>query len=58
MFEFSKELEMMTLNLDIIQSIAFTTVVLLIGSYIKNKINILNKYCIPAPVVGGFSSQS
>lgn len=55
MFEFSKELEMMTLNLDIIQSIAFTTVVLLIGSYIKNKINILNKYCIPAPVVGGFS---
>lgn len=55
MFEFSNELNMMTLNLDIIQSIAFTTVVLLIGTYIKNKINILNKYCIPSPVVGGFS---
>ena len=55
MFEFSNELNMLTLNLDIIQSIAFTTVVLLIGSYIKSKIHVLNKYCIPAPVVGGFS---
>ncbi len=55
MFEFSNELQMMTLNLDIVQSIAFTTVVLLIGSFIKNKIHLLNKYCIPAPVVGGFS---
>nr|WP_315168494.1 sodium/glutamate symporter [Clostridioides mangenotii] len=45
----------MVLNLDIIQSIAFTTAVLLIGSFIKDKIYILNKYCIPAPVVGGFS---
>ncbi|WP_331666966.1 sodium/glutamate symporter [Metaclostridioides mangenotii] len=55
MFQFSKELEIMVLNLDIIQSIAFTTAVLLIGSFIKDKIYILNKYCIPAPVVGGFS---
>ena len=55
MFEFSNELGMMTLNLDIIQTIAFTTIVLLIGSFIKNKVSILNKYCIPAPVVGGFS---
>ena len=55
MFEFSIELGMMTLNLDIIQSISFTTIMLLIGSFIKNKVHILNKYCIPAPVVGGFS---
>ncbi|WP_330362455.1 sodium/glutamate symporter [[Clostridium] dakarense] len=55
MLQFSSELEMITLNLDIIQSIAFTTIVLLIGSFIKNKIYVLNKYCIPAPVVGGFS---
>ena len=55
MFEYSSELGMMTLNLDIIQSISFTTVMLLIGSFIKNKIHILNKYCIPAPVIGGFS---
>ena len=55
MFEYSSELGMMTLNLDIIQSISFTTVMLLIGSFIKNKIHILNKYCIPSPVIGGFS---
>ena len=55
MFEFSIELGIMTLNLDIIQSISFTTIMLLIGSFIKNKVHILNKYCIPAPVVGGFS---
>lgn len=55
MFEFSSELGMMMLNLDMIQSISFTTVVLLIGSFIKSKVNLFNKYCIPAPVVGGFS---
>ena len=55
MFEFSKELGMFELNLDIIQSIAFTTIVLIIGGFIKEKINFLKKYCIPAPVVGGFS---
>ncbi|MGL5754837.1 MAG: sodium/glutamate symporter [Paraclostridium sp.] len=55
MFEFSKELGMFELNLDIIQSIAFTTIVLIIGGFIKEKINFIQKYCIPAPVVGGFS---
>lgn len=55
MFEFSRDLGMMALNLDIVQTIAFTTVVLIIGSFIKSKVGILNKYCIPAPVVGGFS---
>ncbi|MBS6025197.1 MAG: sodium/glutamate symporter [Paeniclostridium sordellii] len=38
-----------------IQSIAFTTIVLIIGSFIKGRVNIFKKYCIPAPVVGGFS---
>ena len=46
---------MVTLNLDMIQSLAFTTIILLIGGGIKKKVNVLNKYCIPAPVVGGFS---
>lgn len=55
MFEFSKELGMMTMNLDMVQSLTFTTIVLLIGSFIKSKVSILQKYCIPAPVVGGFS---
>ncbi|MEG0873346.1 sodium/glutamate symporter [Clostridium sp.] len=55
MFKFSNELGMLTINLDMIQSIAFTTVVLLLGSFIKDKVNIFKKYCVPAPVVGGFS---
>ncbi|WP_331482183.1 sodium/glutamate symporter [Paraclostridium ghonii] len=55
MFEFSKELGMMAMNLDMVQSLAFTTIVLLIGSFIKSKVNLLQKYCIPSPVVGGFS---
>ena len=55
MFEFSKELGMMAMNLDMVQSLTFTTIVLLIGSFIKSKVNIFQKYCIPAPVVGGFS---
>lgn len=55
MFEFSSELGMLTMNLDIVQSIAFTTIALIIGSFIKGRVNIFKKYCIPAPVVGGFS---
>lgn len=55
MFKFSNELGMLTMNLDMIQSIAFTTIVLLIGSFIKDKVSIFKKYCVPAPVVGGFS---
>lgn len=55
MFEVSKELGMMAMNLDMVQSLTFTTIVLLIGSFIKSKVNIFKKYCIPSPVVGGFS---
>lgn len=55
MFEFSSEFKMLTMNLDIVQSIAFTTIVLIIGSFMKERVNIFKKYCIPAPVVGGFS---
>jgi glutamate:Na+ symporter, ESS family len=55
MIEFSKELGMMSMNLDMVQSIAFTTIVLLIGTFIKDRVKIFKKYCIPAPVVGGFS---
>ncbi|MFR8016577.1 MAG: sodium/glutamate symporter [Clostridiaceae bacterium] len=29
-------------------------VILLIGFFIKSKVKFLEKYCIPAPVVGGF----
>ena len=41
-------------NADAIMTVAMAAVLLLIGFFIKSKVKILNKYCIPAPVVGGF----
>ncbi|EYE87801.1 sodium:glutamate symporter [Fervidicella metallireducens AeB] len=43
----------MTLKLDMVQTAALAVVVLFIGQAIKNKAKFLDKYCIPAPVVGG-----
>ena len=38
---------------DMIQTVAFAALLLLVGSYLCRKIGVLNKYNIPAPVVGG-----
>lgn len=43
-----------TLKLDMIATLALAGVVLLIGIAICKKITVLQKYCIPSPVVGGF----
>lgn len=43
----------MVLKFDMYQTIALAVVVLLLGQALKRKINFLEKYCIPAPVVGG-----
>ncbi len=43
----------MILELNMVQTIALAVILLLIGEYLVRKINILSKYCIPAPVVGG-----
>lgn len=43
----------MILKLDMIQTVALAVVVLFIGQLLKNKFSFLEKYCIPAPVVGG-----
>lgn len=45
---------MFTLKLDMIQAIGLAVVLLIIGRKIKIKINFFEKYCIPAPVIGGF----
>lgn len=47
-------MEVSKLNLDMYQAAALAAVVLLLGRFLVNKIPILRKYCIPAPVVGGF----
>ena len=51
-FEFVNGL--MKINMDATMTLALAGILLLIGYFIKKKVNILNKYCIPAPVVGGF----
>lgn len=43
----------MVLTFNMVQSIAFAVVLLLIGELLVKKVNFLSKYCIPAPVVGG-----
>lgn len=43
-----------TINADAVMTAAMASVLLLIGIFIKSKVKFLNKYCIPAPVVGGF----
>ena len=43
-----------TINSDAIMTVALSAILLLIGAFIKNHVKPLEKYCIPAPVVGGF----
>lgn len=43
----------MNITLDLIQTMGLAIVVLLLGRYLKNKVNIFQKYFIPAPVIGG-----
>ncbi|MBB6215936.1 ESS family glutamate:Na+ symporter [Anaerosolibacter carboniphilus] len=43
----------MTLQLDMIQTIALAVVVLFLGQTLRKRISFLEKYCIPAPVIGG-----
>ena len=43
----------MELKLDVFQTMALATFVFYFGAYIKKKINILERYCIPSAVIGG-----
>ncbi|WP_277219079.1 sodium/glutamate symporter [Peptoniphilus vaginalis] len=52
--EFIKENGVLTINLDSILTLALAVIVLLAGYGLKNRSSFLRKYCIPAPVVGGF----
>lgn len=44
----------LNINTDAIMTLAMAAVLLLIGYFVKDKAKVLDKYCIPAPVVGGF----
>jgi len=42
------------INCTMVMTAALAAVLLLIGFWIKGKVKFLTKYCIPAPVIGGF----
>ena len=43
----------MEIQIDMYQTLALSVVVLMLGQFLKQKINLLEKFCIPSPVVGG-----
>jgi ESS family glutamate:Na+ symporter len=43
-----------TINTDMTMTTAMAAALLILGYFIKSKVKFLEKYCIPAPVVGGF----
>ncbi|NLI62846.1 MAG: sodium/glutamate symporter [Methanosarcinaceae archaeon] len=45
---------MFLIEFDIFQSVTLAVFLLLIGKYLVGKISVLEKYSIPAPIVGGF----
>ena len=44
----------MEINLDIYKTMALVSIVFYIGKFVRNKLSIMKKYCIPPSVVGGF----
>ncbi|MBP1635747.1 MAG: gltS 3, partial [Acidobacteria bacterium] len=45
---------LLTFKLDMIQTLALAAVVLFAGYGIRRRVAVLDRYNIPAPVVGGF----
>ena len=43
----------MNIHLDMYQTLAVALLVLMLGSFLRKKIHFLEKFCIPAPVIGG-----
>ncbi|GAA0718137.1 sodium/glutamate symporter [Clostridium malenominatum] len=43
----------MNIKLDMMQTVALAVVIYYFGAWVKTKVSFLEKFCIPAPVVGG-----
>ena len=43
----------MKLELNLFLTIAMAVMVLIVGDFIKKRVEILRRFCIPVPVVGG-----
>ncbi|MEA4994450.1 MAG: sodium/glutamate symporter [Oscillibacter sp.] len=46
--------QVLNIKTDMITTLALAAVLLLVGYYVTKKLSFLKRYCIPAPVVGGF----
>lgn len=46
---------MITISTNMMQTTAIAIIMLYIGKFLRSKINFFEKFCIPAPVIGGFS---
>ena len=44
----------LTINVDMVATVAIAALLLVLGYFIKSKVKFLEKYCFPAAVVGGF----
>lgn len=45
----------MVIKFDMYQTVALASVVLYAGMFLRKKFNVLEKFCIPAPVIGGLT---
>ncbi len=52
--EFTTVDSMKTLQFDMMGSVMFAVVLLLIGYFIRSKVKFFERFCIPGPVIGGF----
>ena len=43
----------MTISLDMYQTLAAAVLALMLGKYLRERVAVLEKFCIPAPVIGG-----
>ena len=43
----------MNIELDMYQTMAVAVLVLMLGKFLKKRVNFLERFCIPAPVIGG-----
>lgn len=44
----------MTLNMNMVETVGFSVALLVLGKLLRKRISFFSKYCIPAPVIGGF----
>lgn len=45
---------MIEISLDAVQTTALAVLLLLLGQVVKRRVGVLERFCIPAPVIGGF----